>query len=277
MTRNQFLAEGEAISTRAHVKNGLHGYFTQAAPRLHQSCKLFGLFSDDLGQVLELGPFFGYLPFILRPRATSYTVLEGDDPSVYPLIPLYKESAVNFSFVDFFDIFGPTQTAPHKLAFPDESFDTIICWETMEHFNFNPVKFVRELRRILKPNGRVYITVPNRARFQEIFSLLFSRGERSKVDAYYTFENFKSGGKTAFYGFHWREYAPRELPLLFTKAGFDSKRWGTFTSFHNQGETSLLRKAARILSQVGTAIFPRFGTNAYLMATKLESLPPHRR
>jgi SAM-dependent methyltransferase len=45
----------------------------------------------------------------------------------------------------------------------------------MEHFNFNPVKFVREFRRVLKPGGKAYINVPNNASFQNLVSLIFGR------------------------------------------------------------------------------------------------------
>src|SRR6185295_10763942 len=111
-----------------------------------------------LGNVLEVGPFFGYLPFLLRPASSAYTVLEGDDPVVRPLERLYQERAITLSYVDFCELFGPDRSAAHRLSFPDASFDTILCWETMEHFNFNPVKFIRELHRVLKPGGRVCIT-----------------------------------------------------------------------------------------------------------------------
>jgi len=165
MNFTQFFAEGKNLSTEAKVLDTLHGYFTQHAVRLHATCEQFGLFSGNLGDVLELGPFFGYVPFFLRKNASSYTILEGDDPAVYPLIPVYKQHSIAFAFADFFDLFGPVHSASHRLPFPDDSFDTILCWETMEHFNFNPVTFVRELRRILKPGGKVCITVPNKASF----------------------------------------------------------------------------------------------------------------
>src|SRR5260370_38375815 len=149
MTKERFMADGEALSRKAQVIDGLHAYFWVAASRLYRSCELFGLFAGDLGNVLEAGPFYGYTPFFLRPRSSSYTVLEGDDPAVYPLVPLYEQSSIVFSYVDFFELFGPTHSATHTLPLPDSSYDTILCWETMEHFNFNPVKFVRELYRVL--------------------------------------------------------------------------------------------------------------------------------
>lgn len=268
MTKKRFIADGEALSAKAQVIDGLHAYFCQAAPRLHRSCEIFGLFAGDLGDVLEVGPFYGYTPFLLRPHSSSYTVLEGDDPAVRPLVPLYEQSSITFFYIDFFELFGPTHSAKHTLPLPDSSYSTILCWETMEHFNFNPVKFVRELYRVLKPGGRVCITVPNRASFQVIFSLLFGRGEESAIRSYYKFENYELNGKKAFYGFHWREYTSIELAVLFADAGFKVQRCRSFSAFHDSRKLSLGRRLARLLSQLGTFLLPRFGTNVYLIARK---------
>jgi SAM-dependent methyltransferase len=267
MTLQEFTAAGESVGARAGVLENLQGYFRCHAPRLHHACERFGLFSERLGNVLEIGPFFGYTPFILRPHSSSYTVLESDDPAVCPLEPLYREQAIALHQVDFVEIFGPIRSATHKLALPDAHFDTILCWETMEHFNFNPVAFVRELHRVLKPGGRVCITVPNKASFQNIAGLLYGREEKALIESYYIFENSIVGGKKAFYGFHWREYTAPELSRLFSNAGFQLQSCGTFTVFQNRGRIGAGRRAVRALVKIGGAIFPRYATHIYLVAT----------
>jgi ubiquinone/menaquinone biosynthesis C-methylase UbiE len=47
-----------------------------------------------------------------------------------------------------------------KLALPAASFDRIICTEVLEHTT-NPEEILAELARLLKPDGRAVITVPN--------------------------------------------------------------------------------------------------------------------
>ncbi|HEV3329750.1 MAG TPA: class I SAM-dependent methyltransferase [Bryobacteraceae bacterium] len=47
-----------------------------------------------------------------------------------------------------------------NIAHPDGSFDTVISCETIEHVP-SPQKAVRELGRILKPGGRLFLTTPN--------------------------------------------------------------------------------------------------------------------
>jgi len=46
------------------------------------------------------------------------------------------------------------------IAHENESFDTVISCETIEHVP-NPQKAVRELSRILRPGGRLFLTTPN--------------------------------------------------------------------------------------------------------------------
>jgi SAM-dependent methyltransferase len=267
MTFDQFRQVGEGLRNKYNIGK-IHGYFQLHAPRLHQTCEVFDLFSKPLGDVLEIGPFYGYTPFILRQRCLSYSVFEGDDPVVSALEPIYKEHLVTFARVDFFEVFGPLQHATHRLPVADATFDTILCWETMEHFNFNPVKFVRELHRILRPGGRVCITAPNKASWQSVAALFSGKGEKELINNYYDFENYQINGKTGFYGFHWREYTFPELTHLFARAGFKVERAGSFNSFQPREKMSVSRRIARGFAKATTSVFSRHGTHVYLMATK---------
>jgi SAM-dependent methyltransferase len=268
MTEQEFAARGLALSREAKVLEGQHDYFVTHCSRLYKTCRWFELLEGRLGDVLEIGPFFGYTPFILSPRASSYVVLEGDDPAVHSLKPLYAQRQIAAHFVDLFDIFGPARDASHALAFGDGTFDTVLCWETMEHFNFNPVKFVRELRRVLKPGGRAYITVPNRASFQNLAGLISGRGERQHIDLYYQFEDYLCHGKKAFYGFHWHEYTPPELLRLFARAGFSVRRCDTVVAFQGHSSGSLGRRMARRANVLLGGLLRRYGTHVLLVAEK---------
>jgi len=267
-TQDAFVALGERISRDAGVLDGLHGYFVQHAPRVHKACVLFNLLQRSLGDVLEVGPFFSYTPFLLHSHSRSYTILEADDPAVGALKPVYKTYGIKYNFLDLFDSFGPTSTAEHRLPFADASFDTVLCWETMEHFNFNPVKFVREILRVLRPGGSAHITVPNRASLQNIFRLISGRAEREAIGCYYQFEDYLSAGKKAFYGFHWREYSAVELELLFSRAGFVVRDHGTFVGFQAHSNVSLTRSAVRRAYVQFARIFPRYGTHVHLTGNR---------
>ena len=47
-----------------------------------------------------------------------------------------------------------------RLPFEDDAFDGIVCQEGIEHLEDLP-GFFRECRRVLKPGGHIYLTVPN--------------------------------------------------------------------------------------------------------------------
>jgi len=57
------------------------------------------------------------------------------------------------------------------LPFRDNSFDVIICNQVIEHLYY-PVKFMREVYRILKPKGYAVISTENLASWDNIFALL---------------------------------------------------------------------------------------------------------
>lgn len=263
ITPQDYLELGTQLSTEAGVLNTLHNYFRLHVSRLHQTCVYFDLFEKRLGDVLEIGPFYSYTPFLLRSRSDGYTVLEGDDPAAYPLKPLYEKHRVNVDFSDLFEAFGPTHSALHRLPYPDQAFDTILCWETMEHFNFNPVKFVRELLRVLKPGGRVCITVPNRASLQNLAGLVLGRGECEHIDGFFAYEDYMSNGKKAFYGFHWHEYTVTELSGLFQQAGFCQRSCTTVVAFQDHEKIGRKRGLARSATKAIGRVLPRFGTHVF--------------
>jgi len=55
---------------------------------------------------------------------------------------------------------SPCRFPIEPLPFPDESFDFIICLETMEHM-MSPYYALTEMRRVLKRGGRLIVSVPN--------------------------------------------------------------------------------------------------------------------
>lgn len=53
------------------------------------------------------------------------------------------------------------QSDAEHLPFRDNAFDAIFMIEVLDHL-YEPVKAIREVRRVLKPGGRLIVSVPNR-------------------------------------------------------------------------------------------------------------------
>lgn len=61
-----------------------------------------------------------------------------------------------------------------KLPFPDKKFNTVISNSTFEHIAGSDIPAIKEVRRVLKPKGKFYLTVPSE-RFGELFDAGYNR------------------------------------------------------------------------------------------------------
>jgi SAM-dependent methyltransferase len=264
VTLLEYKTFGDELAQKAKVENGIHGYFLQHRDRLWQTASHFNLWNLRDRKILEIGPFFSYTPFVLKKQRNEVHVLEGDDPAVYPLKPLYTAQGIPFTTCDFLESFGSPSTEKHRLPFAENQFDLISCWETMEHFNFNPVGFVRDLHRVLKPGGQAFITVPNLARLENRIRLLWGKGIGASIDSYNLYYNHVGG---RFLGFHWREYVLSELAHLFGTQSFSIVSAGHLLTFQNYPSLSASKKIKRL---IGKSIFSAFSSVGNLFAIVVE-------
>ena len=97
------------------------------------------------GRLLDYGCGTGY--FLNHMKTHGWTV-EGIEPG--------KEAAAVAR-----ETFGLTVHQPEQLpGFEDETFDVITLWHVLEHVH-DPKEALAQYRRILKPDGRLVIALPN--------------------------------------------------------------------------------------------------------------------
>jgi 2-polyprenyl-3-methyl-5-hydroxy-6-metoxy-1,4-benzoquinol methylase len=105
--------------------------------------------------VVDVGCGEGYGPYLLAARAGEVV---GYDVSELPLNAARKKYcpfADNLSFKIFDGV-----TIPEA----DERCDLVTCFQTIEHVS-DPKGLLTEIKRILKPQGRLVISTPNKATF----------------------------------------------------------------------------------------------------------------
>lgn len=99
------------------------------------------------GRLLDAGAAYG---FFLQ-TASPYFECMGIDVSEYAAKVAREEFRMNVQAVDI-----------EHTNFPDAHFDAVVLWDIIEHL-IRPVDALREVSRVLKPGGRVFISTDDAA------------------------------------------------------------------------------------------------------------------
>lgn len=99
-------------------------------------------------KVLDVASGDGYGTYILSQRAQHVTGCEIDGPTVEAAQKKYRADNLEYKCADC-----------TQLPFENDSFDVVVSFETIEHIN-NYKDFVKEVERVLKPNGLFICSTP---------------------------------------------------------------------------------------------------------------------
>lgn len=97
----------------------------------------------------------------------------------------------------------------------DETYDTVICCEVIEHMEVDPMFMLAEVNRVLKVGGQLVLTTPNAVSSRSIAKMV--RG----IEPYF----FMQYNKNRNYHRHNYEYGVETLVTLLSAAGFHGKVW----------------------------------------------------
>jgi ubiquinone/menaquinone biosynthesis C-methylase UbiE len=100
-----------------------------------------------------------------------YAASQGAEVTGLELSPSYIEIAQNRAKEAGVTI-ALAQGRAEELPFPDQSFDFVNASEVIEHVQ-DPDRMLKELRRVLRSNGKAYMSVPNRFGFKDPHFRLF--------------------------------------------------------------------------------------------------------
>jgi len=108
--------------------------------------------------VLDAACGSGYGSCILAEYAESVEGIDVSAEAINFCREMYSKSNLNFSTMSVTDI-----------QFPSNSFDVVVSFETLEHISEKDQKiFLKEIRRVLRPDGVLIMSSPNRAVLSDI-------------------------------------------------------------------------------------------------------------
>lgn len=171
------------------------------------------LYKDERGDrhILEIGSYLG--PVSISLKRIGYSVSAMDIPEFhnsFSLRMLYERNGIPFRGLNL-----KHSTLPYE----SKSFDVVVICEVIEHFNFNPLPVLKEINRVLKDDGYIYICMPNQASIVNRLKLLLGNSIHNPIDDFY---RQLDRNDNMIVGLHWREYTLPETIQLIERMGFET-------------------------------------------------------
>jgi ubiquinone/menaquinone biosynthesis C-methylase UbiE len=171
------------------------------AERLEQLARLAGQIEGQ--RLLDLGAGMGGFAVAAALRGAQVTVSEYN--RAYCSIVLLRAARHQLSL-------PVSNAAGEALPFADASFDTVVCWDVIEHVQ-NPERVLSEIARVLRPGGTALVTVINRRAWVDphyhmrainwlprpLAELLIAQRGRSKAGA--AFRDMQRLGEMHYFGY----------------------------------------------------------------------------
>jgi 2-polyprenyl-3-methyl-5-hydroxy-6-metoxy-1,4-benzoquinol methylase len=200
------------------------------------------------GKLLDIGAGRGELLRVARAAGWGVTGIETSTR--------FAEHAASYSGARI--ISRPLE----ECAFPENSFDCVILSAVLEHL-YNPDETIREISRILRPSGAVFIDVPNeRGLYFKVGNLYQKmRGRDWIVNLAPTFSPFHVFG-----------FSPQSLRALLAKHGLRPCLWKVYPGRAMvPSRAGLVGKLERLGARVVTAAssIASFGTYIETWAVKV--------
>ncbi len=199
---------------------------------------------------LEVGAGYGIIPILLSRRGERVVATEHPSRGY-----LFKEDYRRL--LEANGVLLVANELSEGLPFGSGSFSKVLYCDVIEHLPPSWVETqIRELGRVLAPNGVLVVSTPNLARLWNRLCFLSGRPVNPSIQVRKVGETFD----------HIREYLWEELAPIFENAGFmvEGLEYGWIPHFNGKSPTSPINRVNRLLLRG----FPSFGDEFYVRMVK---------
>ncbi len=88
--------------------------------------------------------------------------------------------------------------AVDTLPFENDTFEAVLLNEVLEHLLYPPTQLFNEIRRVMKPGGRLYLTTPNPAALSKLVRLALGKNNEPFLENFMLDETFTYNGLIFF-------------------------------------------------------------------------------
>lgn len=182
---------------RAYARNHCH--------RLAFDLELLEKYAKKNDNIIEMGA--APLLFTAATRGLGYKVTGIDiDPARFSSTVAALQLKMLKADIEF-----------ESLPLESDSCDMVVFNELFEHLRINPIFTLREVHRILKPNGLLLLSTPNLRSLGGLYNFLVeNRAYSCSANIYKQFEKLENLGHMG----HVREYTTREVTEFLEQIGF---------------------------------------------------------
>ncbi len=181
------------------------GYFLQQEHRYKKLYDILKRILDKKNKILDVGCYPGHFTLCLKEIG-------------YNIVGIDKNPKRNFKFISHKSLkIKKCDIEKEDLPFKSGTFDKILFTEVFEHLYTDPIHALKEIKRVLKKNGKLILATPNGYSLKRIIYFLLGRGLGPDP-----FEGFNECILTGHHG-HIREYSVRELKIFLKNIGFNIK------------------------------------------------------
>ncbi len=213
-------------------------------------------------KILDIGIAYGFHDVVLK--EIGYTIIGTEQESRIPkhcYLPLRE--GIDIRELDV------TKT---DMPFDDGTFDIILFGEVLEHVRDSPVRTIKQVARLLKPNGHLIFTTPNFCRITNIGMLLFKNNPLEPFE--YDFNSETADGHITDSWTHIREFTAQELKEIVELAGMEvvdikmSMCWDTYAFNYNYGGFSKGKKSISFILFLLNKLFKTYRSDIMVLAQK---------